>query len=554
MVYVCIPACNEAVTLGAVLWKTRKELSELGRDFVVVVGDDGSDDGTSELLERYRNHVPLTVLRSERRMGYARTAAKLLGWVARRSPYPKRDFAILLQADLTEDPAEMTAMIKKLEGGADLVASRPEPARGRESAGGRMLRRFLAADNACGRRFWGGLLDELPGDPFAGLRAYRVKVLADAFREFAGREPFRSDGWGADVEALWHFARHARRTAEQDTSLRPELRARRSRFSALRELLGLLRSRAALGTSRRMALRAGAVAVAMLTAATGAAAYASAQEATTGQEPETTGSEATFFDSLAARYPVSELAAAVAFGPGERLSYRVELGWFDVGEGRLSIEGLDEVRGNPTYRARLDIDGGKLGFKYKQEHTSFIDTETLQSHRYLRRTDQTGYQGERHYEMYSEEGEWRREDIEDSGPLGSSLPLDDISFIYYLRHMELEVGRTYTVPRYFKEEGNPVVIRVLRREKRKVDAGEFDCLVVQPVVQVEGMFAEGMEAEIYLTDDERRLIVYLRTDVPRLPGALELYLKDHRAGLPLNPDARRRALERVRPAETTSAG
>ena len=38
----------------------------------------------------------------------------------------------------------------------------------------------------------------------------------------------------------------------------------------------------------------------------------------------------------------------------------------------------------------------------------------------------------------------------------------------------LEIGRTYTFNRYWKNDGNPVTIKVLRREKVKVPAGEFE--------------------------------------------------------------------------------
>ncbi len=255
------------------------------------------------------------------------------------------------------------------------------------------------------------------------------------------------------------------------------------------------------------------------------------------------GDVASAADSLAALYPPHERAAPVPFGPGERMEYRVEILWFDVGEGSLSIEAVDTVRGHDVYRAVMEIDGSMAGLKVHDVYTSFFDVETLQSWRFLRDMRQVNYRGTRYYEMLPEKGIWDRPDkdpdAEDrSGPLGSSLPLDDISFIYFLRQMELEVGRTYTLPRYFKEDGNPVVLKVVRRERRKVDAGEFDCLVIRPVIQTDGMFSEGGEAELYVSDDDRRLLVYLKSNVPRFPGALELYLKDYTPGVPLNPRLR----------------
>ena len=266
------------------------------------------------------------------------------------------------------------------------------------------------------------------------------------------------------------------------------------------------------------------------------------------QENEDTREAAAILDSLAAEYPTNDLAAPVPFGPGEQMRYRVEVGWFDVGEGHLNVEGLDNVRGNDTYRVAMEIDASILGLGVHDIYTSFFDVSTLQSWRVLKEYNQLSYHATRHYELYPEKGIWDNEDKEEgekdkSGPLGSSLPLDEIAFIYFLRQMDLEVGKTYTMSRYFKRDGNPVVVEVVRKERKKVDAGEFDCIVVRPLINTSKLFSEGGEAEIYLSDDDRRLVVYLKSNLQGFPGALELYLKSYQPGVPLNPDSRAEAEE-----------
>ena len=82
-----------------------------------------------------------------------------------------------------------------------------------------------------------------------------------------------------------------------------------------------------------------------------------------------------------------------------------------------------------------------------------------------------------------------------------------------------------------------------RFERRQVDAGEFDCIVVQPIIQPSGMFSDGGEAEIYFSDDDRRLMVYMKSNIQGFPGALELYLKDYQPGVPLNADSRAEAAQ-----------
>ena len=73
MIYVCIPAHNEATTIGVLLWKVRKVLGEFRRDYRIVVHDDASSDDTAEVLQRYRRSLPLTILRSDTRIGYGKS-------------------------------------------------------------------------------------------------------------------------------------------------------------------------------------------------------------------------------------------------------------------------------------------------------------------------------------------------------------------------------------------------------------------------------------------------------------------------------------------------
>ena len=69
-------------------------------------------------------------------------------------------------------------------------------------------------------------------------------------------------------------------------------------------------------------------------------------------------------------------------------------------------------------------------------------------------------------------------------------------------------------------------MKVLRRDRIKVAAGTFNTIVLQPIIKSGGLFGEGGEALIWVTDDDRRMMVQLRAKMPVL-RSLDLYLKSY---------------------------
>ncbi len=216
--------------------------------------------------------------------------------------------------------------------------------------------------------------------------------------------------------------------------------------------------------------------------------------------------------------------AAVPFGPGERMDYDVSLGFIHVGSGFFRVGGIDTVRGHPTYRLEMRLDGGRFGVRVDDNMTSWLDVVSLVSRRFQQDQKEFKYKRQRTLEFFPEEKQYFQPDKNEHGTIATDDPLDDISFLYFARTLPLEVGQTYTLHRYFDPAGNPVTLKVLRRDTVTVPAGRFPTIVVQPVIQTKGLFGQGGRAEVYFTDDERRLVVEVRSRVP-IVGSLNMYLK-----------------------------
>src|SRR5690606_31380864 len=91
---------------------------------------------------------------------------------------------------------------------------------------------------------------------------------------------------------------------------------------------------------------------------------------------------------------------------------------------------------------------------------------------------------QRRYEIYPDRQVYK-ELVAGEGEEQPSVanPLDDGSFLYFIRTVPLKVGQTYTFQNYFRPDRNPVVIRVLRKEQVKVPAGTFNAIVIQPSIK-----------------------------------------------------------------------
>jgi glycosyltransferase involved in cell wall biosynthesis len=237
VIYICIPAKDEEQTLGVLLWKIRKVLAEFDRDYRILVFDDASADNTPAVLLRYAKVLPLVRIRSDQPVGYAGALERLIKEAVGQSDYPKRDAVVTLQGDFTEDPADVVALVKALEGGADIVAASVQDDRKELPSQIRWARRL--APWVLGRSFRGAPVS----DPLTGFRAYRVIVLKKMLREVGERPLLTAEGWAANVELLGHAAPHARRIGEEPLRLRYQLLARPSRFKATRALRDLLKVR-----------------------------------------------------------------------------------------------------------------------------------------------------------------------------------------------------------------------------------------------------------------------------------------------------------------------
>jgi hypothetical protein len=212
------------------------------------------------------------------------------------------------------------------------------------------------------------------------------------------------------------------------------------------------------------------------------------------------------------------------FGVGEKLSYSAKLGMLNLGAGSLEVASIDTVRGVESYRLRFRLRGKNAFYELDDVLESWVGTSDLISRRFLQDFVENDKSTKRAYEIYPDSGFFRQHGRDTTFPTPAE-PLDDAGFFYFVRVTPLQVGKTYKYDRYFRKDKNPVTIEVLKREKLELpDGTKVACLVLHPVIDTKGLFSKRSETRIWLTDDERRIPVQVRTKFPF--GTITLRLKE----------------------------
>jgi glycosyltransferase involved in cell wall biosynthesis len=167
-----IPAYNEATTIGEVLAR----IARLELESQVIVVDDGSTDGTADVAEA----AGATVIRQQNRGKGAAIRAAI--------PHVEGDIAVIQDADMEYDPAEVPALIAPIvDGAADVVF-------GSRLSGGRPQRAYLFW-HLVGNRFLSLLTNLLfnttLSDMETGYKAFRAEVIRslDLTEDRFGIEP-----------------------------------------------------------------------------------------------------------------------------------------------------------------------------------------------------------------------------------------------------------------------------------------------------------------------------------------------------------------------------
>ena len=231
---------------------------------------------------------------------------------------------------------------------------------------------------------------------------------------------------------------------------------------------------------------------------------------------------------LCAFRPHEVVAIHLPFSIGEKLSYDVSLGkGGKVGEGTMWVEGPVDVRGTSTYLLRFDSRVRVALFKGVSSSSSWFDPVSKASLRYLKHERNVLSHDDVSVDMYPDQKRWTSADGH-GGNSPDDMPLDELSFIYFIRTLPMTPGATYEFNHHFDAARNPVSIRVIRRETIPTGIGELKTILVEMHVRDPKHYKGDGVIRFNLTDDECRLPARIESTMP-LVGKAVLTIRSENA-------------------------
>ncbi len=206
----------------------------------------------------------------------------------------------------------------------------------------------------------------------------------------------------------------------------------------------------------------------------------------------------------------------------EQLKYGLYYGFVKAGTAYIHNRGLVEINGHPAYLLQTTAFSAAVintVFKVRDINQSWLDATEFFSYGYDQSVREGNYKRDEwvtfDYPAKKFFGQVRKkvDQYDIGGPLDMHV-VDMLSALYYVRAHELNVGEDVVFDIINREKQYPLIVKVLKKEKVKVAAGKFDCVLVEPQFRGEGIFvAKGKSLKVWLTDDEYKMPVKMAVEV-----------------------------------------
>jgi hypothetical protein len=235
-------------------------------------------------------------------------------------------------------------------------------------------------------------------------------------------------------------------------------------------------------------------------------------------------------DSLLSLKPVDSLRNLhqTAFSVGERLVYDVGYSFITAGEAVFSIPSIETIKGKECYQVLFTVvSTPTFSFFYTVDdrYETMLDKKGIFPWRFTQRVREGKYK----YDFSAEFDQQNNVAITKDGRY--SVPPyvhDAVSAMFYVRTLDFSKsrpGEKLYLQNFYKDTTYQLAVKFLGYQQIEVEAGTFNCVLVEPLMKEGGLFKSEGRIIIWLTNDERKIPVKVSTKV--VVGSIDSELREY---------------------------
>jgi len=216
-----------------------------------------------------------------------------------------------------------------------------------------------------------------------------------------------------------------------------------------------------------------------------------------------------------------------AFSIGEKLSFKIRYGIIKAGNAEMSVLSMSKLNALNVYHIQTKASSlPSFNWVYKVEDVvnTFIDVASLFPVRFEKKLREGGYKADTYVDFNRTDSlavvEFiRYQDdmkIKNRKKYNVNIPpdaFDILSAFYYVRTLPLSPGQSVFLTNHEKDKIYNLEIKVYKTEEIKSEAGRFRCLLVEPLLQGEGIFKQKGRLKVWLTDDDFKVPVKMTSEI-----------------------------------------
>jgi hypothetical protein len=217
-----------------------------------------------------------------------------------------------------------------------------------------------------------------------------------------------------------------------------------------------------------------------------------------------------------------------AFTLGERLVFDVKYGFITAGQAVMMISAYEWVEGNQCLKVQFNARSTptfSFFFEVIDRYETYLDVDGIFPWRFEQHIKEGKYV--RDFSAVFDQRMHVAKTTEGNFPIPPNVH-DILSAFYYARTLDYSKSRPgdkVMLQNFYKDKTYPLAVQYLGRESVEVDAGTFNCIVVEPMVEEGGLFKSEGKVVLWMTDDERKMPVKVSTKV--LIGSINAELREY---------------------------